>query len=72
MQVKSILDSEPYHMSDIVPSTERWAEMGLDKGRKRHFKKDRMGNNIPGRRGLCAITEAGSGNHKQLNVARLQ
>ena len=32
MQVKSILDSEPYHMSDIVPSTERWAEMGLDKG----------------------------------------
>lgn len=31
-----------------------------------------MGKNIPGRRGLCAITEAGSGNHKQLNVARLQ
>lgn len=31
MQVKSTLDSEPYHMSDIVLSTERWAEMGLDK-----------------------------------------
>lgn len=27
-----MVDSEPNHMSDTGLSTERWAEMGLDKG----------------------------------------